>query len=441
MRFIHTADWHLGRLFHGLHLTDDQRHVLDGFVQLARDAAPDVILIAGDIYDRAVPPPEAVELLDDVLSRLVLDLQIPVVLIAGNHDSPNRLNFGSRLLAGRRLYVTGTLPRDPRPVVFHDAHGKVNVFPIPYAEPAAVRHCLDCPDATDHNAAMAAILRRVRKAQAETGCDGGNGRTIVIAHAFVAGGAECESERPLSVGGAGTVDAACFDGFDYVALGHLHCPQQITSPGVQGQVRYAGSLLKYSFDEADHPKGACVVEMDAAGRCACEAVPLRPRREVRRISGTLADVLRGPQEAGGGGSRDDYLEVTLLDDGVVLDPIGRLREVYPNVMHVVRPQVQPDEAQPAAALRRPDLRRLSDLELFRSFYRHVRCAELSDAQEKAFVTVAEDLLRREREAAAAPAPVAIQGDAQASGAGEVGKAHKSRGRRTKAPAQPIGADA
>src|SRR5688572_33301040 len=130
MRFIHTADWHLGRLFHGQHLTDDQRHVLDQFVDVARDARPDVIVVAGDIYDRAVPPPEAVELLDDVLSRLVLDLKVPVVLIAGNHDSPNRLNFGARLLAGRRLYVTGNLPRQPAVAVFDDTAGPVHFVAV-----------------------------------------------------------------------------------------------------------------------------------------------------------------------------------------------------------------------------------------------------------------------------------------------------------------------
>src|SRR3954464_6712037 len=255
MRFLHTADWHLGRLFHGVHLTDDQRHVLNQVVEIARDSRPDVVLVAGDIYDRAVPPPEAVELLDEILSRLVIELKLPVVLIAGNHDSPGRLHFGSRLLAERRLYVTGHLPARCEALVLEDAHGPVSFYAIPYAEPSTVRQCLECPEVTDHNAAMAAILARVRE-----NCPV-SPRSVIVAHAFVAGGQECESERPLSVGGAGTVDVSCFAGFDYVALGHLHRPQKIHCPG--GLVQYSGSLLKYSFDEADHSKSVTLVEMDA----------------------------------------------------------------------------------------------------------------------------------------------------------------------------------
>ena len=384
MRFIHTADWHLGRLFHGQHLTEDQAVVLDQLVGLAHEARPDVIVVAGDIYDRAVPPPEAVELLDDVLSRLVLDLRIPVILIAGNHDSPNRLNFGARLLAGRRLYVCGNLPRQPALATFHDTTGPVHFLSVPYAEPATVRQCLECPAVTDHNSAMAHYLDYAR-----TNAITPNTRTILIAHAFVAGGSECESERPLSVGGAGTVDPACFAGFHYVALGHLHCRQPIPStPG-----GYCGSLMKYSFDEADQPKGAFVVDMDAAGNCTQEFIPLKPRRDVRRITGRLADLLNGPTNASE--NRDDYLEVTLLDEGVVLDAIGRLREVYPNVLSLARAASSEGPDDPHA---RPDVRRMDDAQLFAAFYRHVRGADLTETQRQAFATVADDLLRRQREA-------------------------------------------
>src|SRR4051794_15399990 len=239
MRFIHTADWHLGRLFHGVHLTEDQRHALLQLVDVVKQERPDAVLIAGDIYDRAIPPPEAVDLLDEILCRLVIDLKIPVILIAGNHDSAQRLNFGARLVADRRLYVTGSLPRTCNPVVIADADGPVHVYSLPYAEPMVVRECVECDDVVDHDSAMKSLVGRIHQSRSP------GGRAILMAHAFVAGGAECESERPLSVGGAGTVDASSLDGFDYVALGHLHCPQRIG----KGQVRYSGSLLKYSFDE------------------------------------------------------------------------------------------------------------------------------------------------------------------------------------------------
>src|SRR4051794_5547711 len=188
LRFLHTADWHLGRLFHGVHLTDDQRHVLGQFVDLARDTKPDVILVAGDVYDRAVPPPEAVELLDEVLSRLVLDLKLPVVLIAGNHDSPRRLHFGSRVLAGGGLDVAGNLPKTCTPLTLSDDHGPVHFYAVPYAEPAVVRACLSCDDLEDHDAAMRAVLDGIRAAHPK------NERAVLVAHAFVAGGTECESE-------------------------------------------------------------------------------------------------------------------------------------------------------------------------------------------------------------------------------------------------------
>src|SRR4051794_22040047 len=178
MRFIHTADWHLGRLFHGVHLTEDQHHALMQLVEVVKAERPDALLVSGDIYDRAIPPPEAVELLDEVLCRLVIDLAIPVILIAGNHDSPQRLNFGSRLMANRKLYVTGNLPRTCESVLLGDGHGAVRVYPLPYAEPMTTRQCLDCDDVTDHNSAMRGLVARInaQKSQAE--------RTILIAHAF-----------------------------------------------------------------------------------------------------------------------------------------------------------------------------------------------------------------------------------------------------------------
>jgi exonuclease SbcD len=384
MRFIHTADWHLGRLFHGVHLTEDQHHALMQLVELVREEQPDAVLVAGDIYDRAIPPPEAVELLDEVLCRLVIDLKIPVVLIAGNHDSPQRLNFGSRLLANRRLYVTGNLPKKCESVVFGDDHGPVHVYALPYCEPMIVRQCLDCEEVIDHDSAMRAMVARINAAHSA------GERKILIAHAFVAGGSECESERPLSVGGAGTVDASNFGEFDYVALGHLHGPQKIG----RGEVRYSGSLLKYSFDEVGQSKGVHVVDMAADGACAVKTIALSPRRDVRRIEGLMSDLLAGPTD---GKSKDDYLEVLITDDGPVLDAIGRLREVYPNVMLIRRPE----RVSGVGAGDRPDIRGKTAMQLFESFYRHVTAEDLSPEQERAFAAIVEETERAEREGEAA----------------------------------------
>lgn len=406
MRFIHTADWHLGRLFHGLHLTEDQAYVLDRFVDLVRDVRPDALIVAGDVYDRAVPPPEAVTLLDDVLCRLVLDLEVPVVMIAGNHDSPDRLGFGSRLLAPQRLHVFGSATAEPGRVTFRDEHGPVHVYALPYAEPPVVRQCLDEDGVRTHDDAMRAQLERVRAAHPA------GERSIVVAHAFVAGCAESESERPLSVGGAGTVDAACFAGFDYVALGHLHRPQWVAGrsgddrpndshgaaeaaePEREGRsrARYSGSLLKYSFSEADQPKSVSIVEMDADGHCVVEEIGLEPRRDVRRIEGELAELLeRGKDDP----RRDDYIMARLLDRGALLDPMGKLRDVYPNVLHIERPFLT--EGRSGSGGPRPDHRRMTDDELFADFVRDVTGEPLTTVQRKALTQVLESLQAAERE--------------------------------------------
>jgi exonuclease SbcD len=382
MRLLHTADWHLGRILHGVHLTEDQAHVLDQFVTLVKDSQVDAVLIAGDIYDRAVPPPEAVALLDDTLARLVRGLKIPVLMVAGNHDSPTRLDFASRLLEGQGLHVVGNIPCMPRCIVLRDQHGPVYCYALPYAEPAVARATLENPTLHDHDMAMQALLAQVRTAHPD------GARAVLVTHAFVLGGEESESERPLAIGGAGTVPAACFAGFHYVALGHLHRPQTVgTTP-----IHYAGSLLKYSFAEASHAKSVSLVDIDVHGCCTVERIPLTPRREVRCLTGTLAEILTGPQP---GESRDDYLMVTLLDREPLLDALGKLCTVYPNVLHLLRPQLS---LTGKGGEPRGDHRCLSDVELFNAFFEQMTGEELNAAQAEAYSTIVEALRRREREA-------------------------------------------
>lgn len=384
MRFIHTADWHLGRLFYGNHLTEDQAHALNQVVDLCREHRPDVLIVAGDIYDRAVPPPEAVELLDDVLCRLVLDVKVPVVLIAGNHDSPGRLHFAARLLSGQGLHVRGTLSSDLSPIVFHDGHGPIHVYALPYSEPSVVQQALSSAEDLDHHGAMAALTRGCRERH-PSGC-----RSILVAHAFVTGGQISESERPLSIGGAGTVDASCFEGFHYVALGHLHRPQQIKCNGTP--VHYSGSLLKYSFDEADHVKSVALVEMDGDGKCQMQAIPIRPRRDVRRVTAKFADLLASKIDGVG---EDDYLEVTLLDEGPIVNLMTRLREVFPNSAQARRAT---EDRETKTCANRLTHENQSELELFRSFYSHVAGKTLEDGHEQVLKGVIDAMRQAERNA-------------------------------------------
>lgn len=383
MRFIHTADWHLGRLMYGVHLTEDQWHVLDQLAALVKDVRADALIVAGDVYDRAVPPPDAVRVLDEFLARVVVDLRVPVIVIAGNHDSPRRLQFGSRMFAGQGLHLAGALDSRPKGVVLGDEHGPVHIYAIPYAEPASVREHFSVEDVTDHDAAMRTLVSGVREIH-PTG-----ERSVLVAHIFAAGGTEAESERPLSVGGSGQVDCSCLLGFNYVALGHLHRPQTAG----QAHVRYAGSLLKYSFSEADHRKSVTLVDMDRSGSCFIEAIPLSPLRDVRRIRGMLKDLLACPDPDIG---KDDYVMATLLDTGALLDVMGKLRQVYPNLLHVERPHL---ELAGASRQRREDHRSLNDAELFADFFSNVTGLDLSPAEAEAYEAVVNDLRRRDREAA------------------------------------------
>ena len=372
MRFIHTSDWHIGRLFHGLHLTEDQAFVLQQFIDLAKHAKPDVILVAGDVFDRAVPPPEAVAVVDNVLCELALNLRIPVVLIAGNHDSPRRLEFGSRLLAKQGLHIVGNAAGNITVIPVEDDSGIVQIYAIPYAEPPVWRESLADADIHDHNTAMHSVLRSLG------GIGSNGGRTIALVHAAVLGGEESESERPLSIGGASTVDAACFQPFTYVAMGHLHRPQAMDGD----RIHYPGSLMKYSFAEADHTKTVHVVEMDASGKCAVELVSLKPRYDVRCIKGMMDEILKGPQD---GQNKDDYVHVMLDDTGPILDPIGKIRQVYRNVLAVERAILSVEHH---GSGERMDHRKVSEKELFTAFFCEVTGAAVTEAEIGAFSSVA-----------------------------------------------------
>jgi len=379
MRFLHTADWHLGRYFHGASLLEDQAYVLDQFVALARDEQVDAVVIAGDVYDRAVPPGEAVSLLGDVLERLVVREGIPVILIAGNHDSPERIGFAGRIFERQRLFLRGTLGHF-EPVLLAGAQGEVAFHPLPYVEPAFARALEGGAAVTDHASAMAHVLDRVR-----AGFRAGR-RNVLVGHAFVAGGSESDSERPLSVGGSGMVPVATFDGFDYVALGHLHRPQQAGSE----RIRYSGSLLKYSFHEADHDKSVSLVELGADGACQVTHHRLAPRRDVRVLTGTLDELLA----QGAAARSEDYLSAQLTDAGPVLEAMARLREVYPHMLEI---RFARQDAPGAPARAGADHRKREPADLFRAFYREMAGSEIDAAQLAAFEECTRPLLRASAE--------------------------------------------
>ncbi|PYI57239.1 exonuclease SbcCD subunit D [Paenibacillus flagellatus] len=385
MKFIHTADWHLGKLVHGVYMTQDQRYVLNELVETVERERPDAVLIAGDLYDRAVPPTEAVDLLDELLERLVVDLNTPVLAISGNHDSPDRLDFATRIMEGRGLHLAGQLRADPRPVVLRDAHGDVHVHLVPYADPAQVRAVLGDETIRTHDDAMRAIVSRIEAAMDP------KARHVFVGHAFVTPGGEpknntSDSERPLSIGGAEHVRADYFRPFHYTALGHLHQAHYVQHE----HIRYAGSPLKYSASEESHRKCFYVVELDASGQATIERRELKPLRDMRRISGTIEEIEKHAPS-------DDYVFVTLTNDNPVLFPMEKVRAVYPNALHVER---RPASAlETAAASDRANAvrgRREADpVELFAAFYEEVKGMPLDEAKRRLFADTYEQLLREE----------------------------------------------
>lgn len=364
MRILHTSDWHIGRQFHNVSLLEDQRHVLDQIVAIAQSEQVDVVLIAGDIYDRAIPPASAVTLVDEVFNRLVNDLGIPLIVIAGNHDGPQRLGFASRQLAKAQLYIAGQLTVEPQSVVLKDQHGEVVFYPIPYADPATVRDVFSDENIRTHNQAMARILKALP--------EHGQQRSVAMGHCFLAGGLDCDSERPLSVGGADQVSPQHFTDFNYVAMGHLHRQQQ------QGAetIRYSGSPLKYSFSEEQHEKSITIVDLDAEGACDFKHIPLNALHDMRSISGAIDDIIHNAKDDL---NADDYLLISLTDAHAILDPMGKLRGVYPNVLHLERPGLL--SAKPQQLAHR-DLLKKGEFSMFKDFYKQTTDEDVSAEQEK-----------------------------------------------------------
>ncbi|UYF98996.1 MULTISPECIES: exonuclease SbcCD subunit D [unclassified Halomonas] len=366
MRLLHTADWHLGRLFHNVSLLDDQRFVLDQLIEIVDRDAVDAVLVAGDIFDRAIPPAGAVTLLDDVLYELCDKRGLPVVMISGNHDSAERLRFGARHLKKAGLHILSELDRADAPVTLEAGGVTVDVFGIPYADPEHVRSAFKC-EVRDFDSAHRFLLERIEAVRQP-------GRpALLMSHCFVDGGAASDSERPLNLGGAESVAWEPMQRFDYVALGHLHGPQYRGGE----HIRYSGSLLKYSFSEARQRKGVTLVDIDTDGQLAFEWRTLTPKREVRVLEGELESLLAQAQNEASE-RREDYLLVRLTDRHAILDPMSKLRALYPNVLHLEKPGML--EARGAQQLDREKLH-FSALEMFSDFFEQTSGEALDDDQQ------------------------------------------------------------
>ena len=381
LKFFHTADWHLGKLVQGIYMTSGQRFVLDQFIEAIREEKPDAVVIAGDLYDRAVPPTEAVALLDEVLGKITIELNTPVLAISGNHDSPGRLHFGSGLMRANGYHIAGQMTKVIEPVILSDDHGEVHFHLVPFADPSVVKHLHDDETIVNHNDAMKKVTSAIREQMVE------GVRHVFVGHAFVTPHGESEdntsdSERPLAIGGAEYVSAHLFEPFHYTALGHLHQAHYVLNE----TVRFAGSPMKYSISEEHHKKGFFIVEMDADGQTTIEKRELKPKHDMRTVEGTMEDILLHP-------ICDDYVFVKLLDETPVLFPMEKVRSVYPNAMHVERKMSK--LTANGVDEQRMEHGKHDDLALFKAFYEEMKGEAADTETEKLFEQVLHEVMREE----------------------------------------------
>ncbi|MGW0736798.1 exonuclease SbcCD subunit D [Streptomyces sp. NPDC002851] len=377
MRFLHTSDWHLGRSFHRVGLLDAQAAFVDHLVETARAERVDAVLVAGDVYDRAVPPLAAVELFDEALHRLA-DLGAPAVLISGNHDSARRLGVGAGLMGRAGIHLRTAAAECGTPVVLSDEHGDVACYGLPYLEPALVKDEFGVAKA-GHEAVLGAAMDRVR---ADLAARPAGTRSVVLAHAFVTGGEPSDSERDITVGGVESVPAGIFAGVDYVALGHLHGCQTLSE-----RVRYSGSPLAYSFSEEHRRKSMWLVDLGPGGELAAERIDCPVPRPLARIEGTLEELLADPALERHTGS---WVEATLTDAVRPAEPMARLAERFPHAVSLVFAPRR-EEGDPLASYAQR-LKGRDDREIAEDFVAHVRGSG-PDARERAVLRDAFDEVR------------------------------------------------
>ena len=323
MRILHTADWHLGKTFRGVSLLEDQQHVLDQVFETIIEQDIQVLIVAGDVYDKPSPSEASVALFSGFVERVYLETTSAIIIIAGNHDSGQRLGAFTKLYDRKRILIRGTLEIEEKPLILEDDHGPVAFSALPYGEIFAARRAFEDESIRSPEDVLRHEVRAARELRPK------DARWVIIAHAFVTGGLPSESERKLSVGTVETVSSSLFEGADYVALGHLHRPQRAGHE----TVRYSGSPLAFGFDEADTVKTMAVFNLDADGALQnFHEIAFEPLRKVREVRGFLADLVIEAEKA----PSEDYISAILLDEGALVEPATQLRPHYPNILQTLR---------------------------------------------------------------------------------------------------------
>ena len=411
MRFLHTADWHLGRIFYGQYLTDDQAHVLENqFFSILKDEKIDGILLAGDVFDRAVPPIEAIELWDSIITRLAMDYKVPLFVVSGNHDGAERLEVGRSMLSQSGIHIWGSPHHALQPFEFEGSDGKIAICPMPFSEPRRIGDALGLGttasktvdiDMTEdslfsyvetneqepvslnlHNYdQMYQAWSNHLRNQVPKGM-----RSIAISHAFVMGGDVGGSERTLSIGGSEQVSPQVFKDFHYTALGHLHGPQRMGAD----YIRYSGSPLKYSFDEHAQKKSFTIVDMNTKGQVDVSTIPVDAKRDVVILEGYFEDLLNNKELQAK--HKDDYVQARLLDTMPIMDGMAKLRQVYHRCMTI---DLVGRVATPMADMDEAVFKELNERELFNQFAETVWKEPLTEREQQYINSVWDRILKED----------------------------------------------
>ncbi|WP_250674827.1 exonuclease SbcCD subunit D [Paraclostridium ghonii] len=397
MKIIHTSDWHIGKIVNEFSMIEDQKYILNKLIDLVEKENPQVLIIAGDIYDRSIPPVEAIELLNDTFSNLIIDKKIKILAISGNHDGGERLSFGNKILEKNGLYIAGRDNELYRHIVLKDGDKNVNFYLVPYKDPALTRKILDEKEIKSHNDAMESVIYKIKEEMNQQEIN------ILVGHGYVTmqrnDAIECvenkyeianletsDSERPLSIGGTDLIDGNIFDDFDYVALGHLHGRQKIG----REEIKYSGSLLKYSFSEVNQKKGVYVLDINN-DEINIDFRMLKPLRDLRVIKGKIEDIIDEARDLEEG--KEDYIQAVLTDDGEIINPMEKLRSVYPNTMLITRERKREFSEDKTSA--KGEYKRKSKLELFKEFYEDLGNGDYTEEKDEVLINTINEVLKSE----------------------------------------------
>lgn len=376
MKFMHISDLHIGKRVNEFSMLEDQKVILCEIIEIATEQEVDGVIIAGDIYDKTVPSAEAVDVFDDFITELS-SKEIPLLMISGNHDSPERLDFGSRIMGKHKVHIAGQFDGEIKVVTMDDDDGRIHIHLMPYLKPALVNRKLSIESVSFDECVRAALAKTAVNFEE---------RNILVAHQFVTVGGnapERSDSESKSLGGMDNVDVSAFAGFDYVALGHIHGPQQMG----RETVRYSGSPLKYSFSECRHKKSVTIIELKEKGNLTYKQIELHPRRDMKVIHCSLSELMAGKTLKMV--SADCYVHVILTDEDEIVDAIGKVREIYPFVMLLDFDNRRTQENLNLNQLTGEDLKQKSPLELFGDFYVNQNNIEMTESQSNLFAKIAE----------------------------------------------------